>query len=122
MTLGPGPKQMVGVVVSDAMTKTLVVRVTRLVRHPVYQKVIRRSKKFKVHDPVSSGHVGDEVRIEETRPISKEKRWRLVEILKRGERHEDREAQRIAELEALGVQQKKEVKKQLEGAGAEGTV
>ena len=117
MTEGLGRKQLVGVVVSDAMTKTIVVRVNRLVRHPVYQRVIRRAKKFKVHDPGSLAHVGDEVRIEETRPLSKEKRWRLVEILRRGERGEDREAQRVAELESLGVQHKKELKKQPEGAG-----
>ncbi|MBI3614937.1 MAG: 30S ribosomal protein S17 [Candidatus Omnitrophica bacterium] len=117
MTPGPGRRQMVGLVVSDAMLKTRVVRVTRLVRHPVYQRVIRRSKKFKIHDSENLSHVGDEVRIEETRPISKEKHWRLVEILRRGERHEDREAQRISELESLGVQQKKEVKKQPEGVG-----
>ena len=79
-----GKRQVVGVVVSDRMKKTLVVRVARQVRHPVYQKVVRRAKKFKVHDPLSLGHVGDEVRIEETRPISKEKRWRLVEILHKG--------------------------------------
>ena len=77
-------RRLVGVVVSDRMTKTVVVRVTRLVRHPVYQRVIRRSKKFKVHDPDSQAHVGDEVRIEETRPLSKEKRWRLLEVLRRG--------------------------------------
>lgn len=117
MTQGLGRKQLVGVVVSDAMTKTVVVRIARLVRHPVYQRVIRRAKKFKVHDPDSLAHVGDEVRIEETRPLSKEKRWRLVEILKKGERGEDREVQRVAELESLGVQHKKEPKKQPEGAG-----
>ncbi|MBI3317741.1 MAG: 30S ribosomal protein S17 [Candidatus Omnitrophica bacterium] len=77
-------KQLVGVVVSDAMNKTRVVRVTRLVRHPVYQRVVRRVKKFKVHDPASASHRGDEVRIEETRPISKEKRWRLMEVLRKG--------------------------------------
>ena len=98
---------MVGVVVSDAMTKTIVVRISRLVRHPVYQRVIRRAKKFKVHDQDSLAHVGDEVRIEETRPLSKEKRWRLVEVLRRGERSEGREEQRVAELESLGVQHKK---------------
>ena len=117
MTQGLGRKQLVGVVVSDAMTKTIVVRITRLVRHPVYQRVIRRVKKFKVHDPGSLAHAGDEVRIEETRPLSKEKRWRLVEILHKGDRAEDREAQRVAELEALGVQHKKELKKQPEGVG-----
>ena len=79
-------KQLVGLVVSNRMTKTLVVRVTRLVRHPVYQRVTRLSKKFKVHNPGLDAHVGDEVRIEATRPISKEKRWWLVEILRRGAR------------------------------------
>ena len=75
---------MVGVVVSDRMTKTVVVRITRLVRHPTYGRVIRRSKKFKVHDPSGLAHTGDEVRIEETRPISKDKNWRLVEVLRAG--------------------------------------
>ncbi len=79
-----GPRHMVGVVVSDRMTKTVVVRITRSVRHPVYPRVIRRSKKFKVHDPASQAHTGDEVRIEECRPLSKEKRWRLVEVLRKG--------------------------------------
>ena len=98
-----GRRQQVGSVVSDSMAKTIVVRVTHLVRHPTYQRVIRRSKKFKVHDPQSQAHVGDEVRIEEIRPISKEKRWRLVEILRRGMQREDKEQRRIAELEAVGV-------------------
>ena len=79
-----GRKQLVGVVVSDRMTKTVVVRVSRLVRHPVYQRVIHRSKKFKVHDEGIKPQVGDEVRIEETRPISKEKCWRLVEVIRSG--------------------------------------
>ena len=79
-----GRRQLTGVVVSDKMTKTLVVRVTRQVRHSTYQRVIRRYKKFKVHDPNSLAKMGDEVRMEETRPLSKDKRWRLVEILRRG--------------------------------------
>ena len=83
MTEALGRKQKTGMVVSDRMAKTLVVRVTRLVRHPVYQKVIRRSKKFKVHDADKKARVGDEVLIEETRPLSKDKRWRLVEIIRR---------------------------------------
>ncbi len=112
MSVDLGRKQLVGVVVSDRMTKTIVVRVSRLVRHPLYQRVVRRAKKFKVHDPESQAHAGDEVRIEETRPLSKEKRWRLIEILHRGEGLKDREAERIAELESLGVQKKKEVKPQ----------
>ncbi len=77
-------RELIGVVVSDRMTKTVVVQVTRMVRHPLYQKVVRRMKKFKVHDPESKAHLGDEVRIEETRPLSKEKRWRLVEVLRQG--------------------------------------
>lgn len=78
-------RQLVGVVTSDRMTKTIVVRVTRLVRHPVYQKVVRRSKKFKAHDPASQAHTGDLVRIEETRPLSKEKRWRFIEVIRHSE-------------------------------------
>lgn len=100
-------KQMVGQVLSDRMTKTIVVQVERLVRHPVYQRVIRLKKKFKVHDPGGQAHVGDEVRIEETRPLSKEKRWRLVEILRKGREIVDKEAQRIEELEAVGVMRHK---------------
>lgn len=76
-------KQRVGVVISNRMTQTLVVRVTRLVRHPIYRKVTRRSRKFKVHDPGLKPSIGDEVRIEETRPISKDKRWRLTEIVRK---------------------------------------
>ncbi len=77
-------KQLIGIVVSDRMTKTVVVKVTRIVRHPVYKKVMNRFQKYKVHDENSSAHIGDEVRIEETRPISKDKRWRLVEVIKKG--------------------------------------
>ena len=77
-------KQLVGVVVSDRMTKTVVVRVSRLVRHPMYQRVMRRAKKFKADTSALEVHVGDEVRIEETRPLSKEKRWRVIELLRRG--------------------------------------
>ena len=77
-------KHWVGKVVSDRMTQTVVVEVTRLVRHPIYQRVTKRAKKFKVHDPGLKPKVGDEVRIEETRPISKDKKWRLVEIVRSG--------------------------------------
>ena len=72
-----------GVVVSDAMQKTRVVRIERVYRHPKYQRVIRMSKKLKAHDEGNESHVGDRVLIEETRPISKEKRWRIREILHR---------------------------------------
>ena len=72
----------VGKVTSNRMTRTVVVEVTRLVRHPKYRKVVRRAKKFKAHDAGLKPKIGDEVRIEETRPTSKDKRWRLVEIVR----------------------------------------
>jgi small subunit ribosomal protein S17 len=72
-----------GVVVSDAMQKTRVVRIERVYRHPQYQRVIRMSKKLKAHDEDNSSHVGDRVLIEETRPLSKEKRWRIRQVLSR---------------------------------------
>ncbi len=76
-------KRLTGVVVSDRMMKTRVVRVTRLVRHPVYQRVVRRMKNFKVHDEKNESRLGDEVRIEESRPITREKRWRLIQTLRK---------------------------------------
>jgi small subunit ribosomal protein S17 len=72
-----------GVVVSDAMQKTRVVRIERVYRHPRYQRVIRMSKKLKAHDEGNESKVGDRVLIEETRPMSKEKRWRIRSILGR---------------------------------------
>ena len=72
-----------GVVVSDAMQKTRVVKIERVYRHPKYQRVIRMSKKLKAHDEGNATKVGDRVLIEETRPMSKEKRWRIREILSR---------------------------------------
>jgi small subunit ribosomal protein S17 len=72
-----------GVVVSDAMQKTRVVRIERVYRHPKYQRVIRMSKKLKAHDEANESHVGDRVLIEETRPMSKEKRWRIRKIVSR---------------------------------------
>jgi small subunit ribosomal protein S17 len=78
-------KVRVGEVVSDKMQKTAVVAVTRLVRHPQYSRFMKKTTKFKVHDEKNECHVGDVVRIEETRPLSKEKRWRLLEIVKRAE-------------------------------------
>ncbi|ABY35587.1 MULTISPECIES: 30S ribosomal protein S17 [Chloroflexus] len=75
----------VGRVVSDKMNKTVVVAVDYLKPHPLYRKIIRRTKKFHAHDEENVCKVGDTVRIEETRPLSRTKRWRVVEILKRGE-------------------------------------
>ena len=71
-----------GIVLSDKMDKTIVVRVERITRHPLYKKTIRKHKKFKVHDENNSAKAGNTVRIIETRPLSKEKRWRLLEIVK----------------------------------------
>jgi small subunit ribosomal protein S17 len=74
-----------GVVVSDKMDKTVVVEVKRLVSHPLYHKIIRRRKKFKAHDPDNTCRVGDKVLIEETRPLSRDKRWRVKEILEKAQ-------------------------------------
>lgn len=76
-------KVRVGVVVSDKMQKTIIVKVERLTRHSLYNKIIRRYKKFKVHDEKNSAKVGDWVKIIETRPLSKEKNWKLIEITKK---------------------------------------
>jgi small subunit ribosomal protein S17 len=72
-----------GVVVSDAMQKTRVVKIERVYRHPRYQRVIRMSKRLKAHDEGNESKVGDRVLLEETRPMSKEKRWRIRQILGR---------------------------------------
>jgi small subunit ribosomal protein S17 len=74
----------VGRVVSDKMDKTVVVSVERLQRHPIYKRVVRRSTKFKAHDAENAAQVGDTVRIEESRPLSRDKRWRVIEILGHG--------------------------------------
>ena len=74
-------KERTGVVVSDKMDKTITVKVDRFRHHPVYDKMVRTATKLKVHDEKDSAKIGDMVRIEETRPLSKTKRWRLVEIL-----------------------------------------
>jgi small subunit ribosomal protein S17 len=72
-----------GIVVSDAMTSTVVVAVIDRVRHPKYGKTVQRTKKLYVHDAADTAKVGDRVRVQETRPISKLKRWRLTEVLER---------------------------------------
>ena len=76
-------KTRVGVVVSDKMDKTVVVSIERRVQHPVYGKMVRRTKRLKAHDERNDAKTGDTVRIMETRPLSKDKRWRLVEIVDR---------------------------------------
>lgn len=77
--------QKVGRVVSDKMNKTVVVAVDYLKPHPLYRKIIRKTSKFHAHDEENACRVGDIVRIEETRPLSRTKRWRVVEILQRAE-------------------------------------
>ena len=72
-----------GVVVSDAMDKTVMVRIDRQVRHALYGKTVRRSSKLVAHDEANDAHVGDTVRVMETKPLSKTKRWRVVEIVER---------------------------------------
>ncbi|HEX7224340.1 MAG TPA: 30S ribosomal protein S17 [Candidatus Limnocylindria bacterium] len=77
-----------GRVVSDKMDKTVVVSVERLRRHPIYKRVVRLSSKFKAHDQENTAKVGDTVRIEESRPLSREKRWTVVEVVARGSHEE----------------------------------
>ncbi|MGP8049230.1 MAG: 30S ribosomal protein S17 [Desulfobaccales bacterium] len=78
-------KTQVGLVVSDKMDKTVVVEVKRLVAHPLYHKIIRRRVKIKAHDPQNNCQVGDKVLLEETRPISRDKRWRIKQILEKAQ-------------------------------------
>jgi small subunit ribosomal protein S17 len=72
-----------GTVVSDAMEKTVVVRIAHQVRHPLYGKIVRRTTRLNAHDEAGQAHVGDVVRIVETRPLSKTKRWRVVDVLEK---------------------------------------
>ncbi len=76
-------KTRTGVVVSDKMDKTVVVEVKRLVAHPLYHKIIRRRVKIKAHDPQNNCQVGDKVLLEETRPLSRDKHWRIKQILEK---------------------------------------
>ena len=76
-------RTLTGTVTSDKMDKTVVVEVKRLVSHPLYHKIIRRRNKFKAHDPENLCNVGDKVLIEETRPLSRDKNWRVKQILEK---------------------------------------
>lgn len=76
-------KQRVGVVTSNKMTKTITVSVERRLQHPIYGKFVKSTKKFMAHDEKSECNIGDLVRIMETRPLSKRKRWRLVEVIEK---------------------------------------
>ena len=76
---------LLGEVVSNRMQKTITVKVEHRVRHPIYERVVKRSKNFHAHDEHGECQIGDQVRIIETRPLSKTKRWRLLEIIRRRE-------------------------------------
>ncbi len=76
-------KTRVGVVVSDKMDKTITVAIQDNVRHPLYNKIVKKTYKLKAHDEKNDAKIGDTVRVMETRPLSKDKRWRLVEIMER---------------------------------------
>jgi small subunit ribosomal protein S17 len=76
-------KTMVGLISSDKMDKTVVVSVVDNVKHPVYGKIVKKTYKLKAHDENNECHVGDRVRVMETRPLSKDKRWRVVEIIEK---------------------------------------
>lgn len=76
-------KSKVGVVVSDKMDKTVVVAIEDFVRHPLYGKAVKRTKRLKVHDENNECNIGDKIRIMETRPLSKDKRWRLVGVVEK---------------------------------------
>lgn len=76
-------KVKIGKVVSDKMDKTVVIAIERLVQHPLYKKSIKKTVRFKAHDENNDSHTGDIVSIMETRPLSKDKRWRVVEVIER---------------------------------------
>lgn len=76
-------KTLIGLVASDKMTKTVVVEVTRRVRHPVYHKYVQSRQRYKAHDELNDCKVGDRVLIEECRPLSRDKRWRVKQIIER---------------------------------------
>ena len=76
-------KTRTGIVVSDKMDKTVVVAIKERVKHPLYGKIVNRTKKFKVHDENNQGGVGDKVRVMENRPLSKDKHWRVIEIVEK---------------------------------------
>ena len=78
-------KEFLGTVISDRMQKTIIVRVAYLKKHPKYGRIIKKYAKFKTHDEKNSAHTGDTVRIQETRPLSKDKHFRLIKIIKKAQ-------------------------------------
>ena len=91
-------KKRIGIVLSNKMQKTIVVQIRRKALHPLYGKVIEKAAKFKVHDEKNLAKIGDRVSIEETRPLSKDKRWRLVQVLSHGHANSSSD---IKEVEVL---------------------
>lgn len=89
----PQPRTIEGIVTSDRMQKTRVVSVSRMKKHPKYLKYFKATSKFKVHDEANESHTGDRVMIRESRPLSKDKRWRLVSILERAKQTESEPTQ-----------------------------
>ncbi|MDD5136625.1 MAG: 30S ribosomal protein S17 [Candidatus Omnitrophica bacterium] len=87
-------KEKIGVVVSDKMDKTITVQIERVMHHPVYDRNVGKATKFKAHDEANAAKVGDVVRIQETRPLSKTKRWRLIEVVKRAAAAADEEVKK----------------------------
>jgi small subunit ribosomal protein S17 len=83
MSEGANKKQLIGLVASDKMQKTVIVEVTRRIQHPMYKKFIKRKKRYQAHDEQDECKTGDRVLIEECRPLSAKKRWRVREILER---------------------------------------
>jgi|SRR5579875_240863 len=104
----PHRKVLQGTVVSTKMQKTVVVAVDRIVRHRLYKKAMRRTKRYKAHDETNACVLGDVVRIVETRPLSKEKRWRVAEILARGNVAEVQPQQIDAEIIEGGAEDEDE--------------
>lgn len=100
--LRPNRKERIGIVVSDKMDKTITVKVNRVTHHSVYNKLLRLSTKFKAHDEKNVAKMGDTVKIEETRPLSKTKRWRLVEIIKKANSGESDKVKAEAESGTKG--------------------
>jgi len=80
-------KEFTGTVISDRMQKTIIVKVMRISKHPKYGRIIKKYNKFKVHDEKNSAKMNDTVRIEETRPLSKDKRFKLIEVIKKAKIH-----------------------------------
>jgi len=104
-----GRKVREGIVVSDKMQKSLVVAVEANLRHPIYKKTVRRMRRYLAHDEANDCRRGDRVRIVETRPLSRHKRWRVVEVLQRSELPEE-EAPEAIDLELLGEVKGEEAK------------